>query len=61
VIPEPQNPKSFSGEEFLLLAFRFGFLRMLAAVDLDYQSALQATEVCDVRSDAMLAAELHAL
>ncbi len=59
MIPEPQNPKPRSSEKFGPLPFRFGFLRVLAAIEFDYQPALQATEVRDVRPHAMLAAELH--
>jgi hypothetical protein len=57
VIPEAQHAPALPLQE--LRSRRIGIRRMLRTVEFDDQPLFDATEVCDVRRDRVLAAEFE--
>jgi hypothetical protein len=59
VVPESKHQKALSSQERGSRSVLLSLGRMMAAVDLDNDHPLRATEVHDVRPDRVLAPELR--
>jgi hypothetical protein len=60
VVPEPQNAPAVCREKVITLIVCWTVC-MLAAIQLDYQSVLDRSEVRDVRTDRQLSAKFCAV